>query len=141
MIKLQVIGHLGKDCTSNNVGGKGVINFSVAHSERFKNQTGEEVSKTTWVECAWWTDKQGIVPYLKKGTQVFAEGQCEVKTFQKQDGTTRASLNMRVVSVQLLSGNNNQDPATSHPSIANAGKEKTFEPIVDANLPEGKLPF
>ena len=32
MIKLQIIGNLGKDCIVKEVNGKNVINFSVAHS-------------------------------------------------------------------------------------------------------------
>ena len=40
MIKMQVIGHLGQDATVNNVNGKSVINFSVAHSEKYKNKDG-----------------------------------------------------------------------------------------------------
>jgi len=74
MIKLQVIGHLGKDCTTNVVNGKNVINFSVAHSERYKDASGNQKEKTTWVECAYWTDRTAIAPYLKKGQLVFAEG-------------------------------------------------------------------
>ena len=40
MIKLQVIGNLGKDCVTNVVNGKNVINFSVAHTEKFKDAQG-----------------------------------------------------------------------------------------------------
>ncbi len=43
MIKIQVIGHLGKDCTVNNVNGKNVINFSVAHSEKYKDASKAEL--------------------------------------------------------------------------------------------------
>ena len=53
MIKLQVIGHLGKDCTTNVVNGKNVINFSVAHSERYKDATGNQKEKTTDRSAAW----------------------------------------------------------------------------------------
>jgi hypothetical protein len=49
MIKLTAIGHLGKDCTVNSVNGKNVINFTVAHSEKFKNNEGVQVDKTTWL--------------------------------------------------------------------------------------------
>ncbi len=102
MIKLQVIGNLGKDCVVNNVNGKNVINFSVAHTEKFKDQQGNQKDKTIWVECAWWTERTGIAPYLKKGTQVYAEGQPEVRTYQTQDGKQGASLTIRVQNVQLL---------------------------------------
>lgn len=104
MIKLQVIGHLGKDCTTNVVNGKNVINFSVAHSERYKDATGTQKEKTTWVECAYWTEKTAIAPYLKKGQLVYVEGNPEARAYQKADGTAASSLTMRISSVQLLGG-------------------------------------
>ncbi len=102
MIKLQVIGHLGKDCTTNVVNGKNVINFSVAHSERYKDATGNPVERTIWVDCAYWTERTAVAPYLKKGQQVYAEGTPEVRSYTKNDGTTGTSLTMRVLNVQLL---------------------------------------
>jgi single-strand DNA-binding protein len=102
MIKLQVIGNLGKDCVTNTVNGKNVINFNVAHTEKFKDAQGNQKDKTIWVECAYWTDRTGIAPYLKKGTQVYAEGTPEVRTYPKNDGTTGVSLTLRVQTVQLL---------------------------------------
>ena len=71
MLKLQTIGHLGKDCTTNVVNGKNVINFSVAHSEKYKDSAGVQKEKTLWVECAYWTERAAIAPYLKKGQQVY----------------------------------------------------------------------
>ena len=102
MIKLQVIGNLGKDCVVNTVNGKNVINFNVAHTEKFRDAQGNQKDKTIWVDCAYWTDKTAIAPYLRKGTQVYVEGAPEVKTFPKNDGTTGSSLTLRVLSVQLL---------------------------------------
>ncbi|MDR3714347.1 MAG: single-stranded DNA-binding protein [Puia sp.] len=102
MIKLQVIGNLGKDCVTNAVNGKNVINFNVAHTEKFRDAQGNQKDKTIWVECAYWTDRTGIAPYLKKGTQVYAEGTPEVRTYPKNDGTTGVSLTLRVSNVQLL---------------------------------------
>jgi hypothetical protein len=66
MIKLLVIGNLGKDAIVNNVNGKNVINFSVAHTEKYKDAQGNPKDRTVWVECAYWTDKTAIAPYLKK---------------------------------------------------------------------------
>src|SRR5678816_1887375 len=102
MIKLMVIGNLGKDCIVNTVNGKNVINFSVANTEKFKDSTGAQREKTTWVECAYWTDRTGLAPYLKKGQQVYAEGTPEVRTYQTNDGKSGASLSLRVQTVQLV---------------------------------------
>jgi single-strand DNA-binding protein len=106
MIKLQVIGHLGRDAQVNNVNGKSVINFTVAHSERFKDAQGNQKDRTIWVDCAYWTDRTAVAPYLKKGTQVYAEGQPDVRTYTTQDGRNGASLTLRVLSVQLLGSRN-----------------------------------
>ena len=106
MIKLQVIGHLGQDATVNNVNGKNVINFSVAHSEKFKNKEGVDVNKSVWVSCAYWTEKTNVASYLKKGTQVFVEGSPEAKTYRNQNtNEVMPQLSLRVVSIQLLSSN------------------------------------
>lgn len=102
MIKLQIIGNIGGDCVTNEVNGKNVINFSVAHSERFKNAAGVLQERTIWVRCAYWTERTGIAPYLVKGQQVFVEGTPEVEAFKRQDGEPGASLRMRVREVQLL---------------------------------------
>ena len=87
MIKLQVIGNLGKDCVTNQVNGKNVINFNVAHTEKYRDSTGNVKEKTTWVECAYWTDRVGVAPYLKRGSQVYVEGIPELRHYQKNDGT------------------------------------------------------
>lgn len=102
MIKLQVIGNLGRDCTTNNVNGKTVMNFTVAHTERYRDAQGNQQERTIWVDCAYWSDRTAVAPYLKKGTQVYVEGTPEVRTYTKNDGSTGASLSMRVQSVQLL---------------------------------------
>ena len=102
MIKMQVIGNLGKDCVVNTVNGKNVINFTVAHTEKYKDSQGNNQEKTTWVDCAYWTDRTAVAPYLQKGQQVFVEGTPEVRSFTRNDGTAGASLSMRVREVQLL---------------------------------------
>jgi len=102
MIKLQVIGNLGRDCVTNNVNGRTVMNFTVAHTERYKDAQGNQQDKTIWVDCAYWSDRTAVAPYLKKGTQVYVEGTPEVRTYAKNDGTSGASLSLRVQSVQLL---------------------------------------
>ena len=92
MIKLQVIGNLGKDLVVNNVNGKTVINFSVAHTEKYRDAQGAQKERTTWVECAYWTDRTAVAPYLKKGTQVYVEGTPDVRTYQTNDGRQGAAV-------------------------------------------------
>jgi single-strand DNA-binding protein len=147
MIKLQVIGNLGKDCVVNNVNGKSVINFTVAHSEKFRDSQGNQKDKTIWVDCAYWTDRTGVAPYLKKGTTVFVEGQPDVRTYTTQDGRNGASLSLRVNMVQLVGGRSNAeggqtDSGYSRPAT-NQGYDQTQSTVSAADITEpiDDLPF
>ncbi|WP_336515729.1 single-stranded DNA-binding protein [Pollutibacter soli] len=137
MIKLQVIGRLGKDCATNTVSGKNVINFSVAHSEKFKDSAGALKERTTWVECSYWTERTGIAPYLKKGQQVYVEGAPEVRSYSKNDGTAGASLNLRVFSVQLLGSSERTESTQASNSFGSNGIPVTS----DMSEPVDDLPF
>ncbi|CAN5404303.1 single-stranded DNA-binding protein [soil metagenome] len=114
MIKLQIIGNLGKDCIVKEVNGRNVINYSVAHTERFKDSTGIQKEKTTWVECAYWTDRTAIAPYLKKGQLVYSEGWPEADGYMNKDNQAAATLRMRVREVQLLGGRTDNNENDNH---------------------------
>jgi single-strand DNA-binding protein len=144
MIKLQVIGNLGKDALVNNVNGKNVINFTVAHTEKFKDAQGNQKDKTIWVDCAYWTERTAVAPYLKKGTQVYVEGQPDVRSYTTTDGRNGASLVLRVSSVQLLGGKTNegggnseggsqysQAPSYSQPATSGPSANELTEPLDD----------
>ncbi|HEX8332304.1 MAG TPA: single-stranded DNA-binding protein [Segetibacter sp.] len=146
MVKLQVIGNLGKDCVVNNVNGKSVINFSVAHTEKYKDAQGQQKDKTLWVECAYWTDRTAIAPYLKKGTQVYAEGTPDIRTYTTGDGRQGASLSLRISSVQLLGGrSDNQGGGDSQPGYSqpsyNQGGSTGGSQASDLSEPLDDLPF
>lgn len=120
MIKLQVIGHLGKDGLLKEVNGKSVINFTVAHSERYKDIQGVQKERTTWVDCAYWSDKTAIAPYLVKGQLVYVEGSVEAEAFMNKENQPMATLRMRVTNIQLLgSKNTNGDGQGSTPANTN----------------------
>ncbi|MBI5372225.1 MAG: single-stranded DNA-binding protein [Sphingobacteriales bacterium] len=140
MIKMQVIGNLGKDCVVNTVNGKNVINFTVAHTEKYKDSQGNQQEKTTWVDCAYWSDRTAVAQYLTKGKQVYVEGQPEARSFQRNDGTPGSSLSLRVRDIQLLGGRGEtaggassyQPSASSSPAVGNASSANDItEPVDD----------
>ncbi len=144
MIKLQIIGNLGKDCIVKEINGKNVINFSVAHTERFKDAQGNQKERTTWVECAYWTDRTAIAPYLVKGTMVYAEGSPEADPYMNKEGQAAATLRMRVQNIQLLGGGNRDSQGANQGNVTNTGL--TVSPVVkveavNAPAPVDDLPF
>jgi single-strand DNA-binding protein len=148
MIKMQIIGNLGKDCVVNTVNGKNVINFTVAHTEKYKDSQGNLQEKTTWVDCAYWTDRTAIAQYLTKGKQIFAEGQPEARSFQRNDGTPGSSLSLRVREVQLLGGKGDsnsgggayQQPSNASSALSGSGGSNTPSPN-EITEPVDDLPF
>jgi single-strand DNA-binding protein len=131
MIKAQMIGHLGQDAVIRSVNGKNVINFSVAHTEKWNNSAGVSQQKTVWLECNYWQDKTAIAQYLKKGTQVYVEGVPEVRQWEK-DGRHGANMTLRVSSIQLLGGKPAEAAAAQSTP---ASEEPSFDPNSDS------LPF
>jgi single-strand DNA-binding protein len=141
MIKMQVIGNLGKDCVVNTVNGKNVINFTVAHTEKYRDSQGNNQEKTTWVDCAYWTDKTAIAPYLQKGQQVFVEGTPEVRSFTRNDGTAGASLSLRVREVQLLGRKGDNSGIPSSDAISSSRQDSTAPAVAAVDDVADDLPF
>jgi single-strand DNA-binding protein len=141
MIKLQIVGNLGKDCIVKEINGKNVINFSVAHTEKFKDAQGNPKERTTWVECAYWTDRTAVAPYLKKGQLVYAEGSPEAEGYTNKDNQVAATLRMRVQNVQLLGSKSSDGVQTNQPAMADASSNFGSNKPMDASEPADDLPF
>ncbi len=147
MIKLQVIGNLGADCIQKEVNGKTVINFNVAHSEKFKDAQGNLKERTTWVNCAYWTDRTAVAQYLTKGRTIYAEGTPEADAYSNKDGQPTATLRLRVLMLQLLGSADSgasQNNVSNIGSVSNAGYSDNpavrnpsvvSEPAMDDDLP------
>ena len=138
MIKLQIIGNLGKDCIVKEVNGKNVINFSVAHTERYKDSQGNQKERTTWVECAYWTDRTAVAQYLTKGRTVYAEGSPEADAYTNKEGQAASTLRMRVQNVQLL-GNNASEGSGANPTTSSMPASAKTESMASSG--DDDLPF
>lgn len=151
MIKLQIVGNLGKDCIVKEVNGKNVINFSVAHTERFKDSQGNQRERTTWVECAYWTDRITVAQYLTKGKMVYAEGAPEADGYTNKEGQAAATLRMRVQNLQLLGGSGDGNTSGQQGSNSQQGNVSNVgystPPVIKTEVPspptteDDDLPF
>jgi len=90
--KVILLGRLGKDPEVRNFqnGGK-VVNFSVATSERWKDSDGNQKERTEWHNVAIFNEHLAGVSekYLRKGAQVYLEGQLQTRKWQDQSGQDR----------------------------------------------------
>lgn len=89
--KVILVGRLGKDPEVRNFqnGGR-VVNLRLATSERYKDREGNQQERTEWHSVAIFNEKLGEIAekYLKKGSEVYIEGQLETRKFEK-DGQER----------------------------------------------------
>lgn len=140
MIKLFAVGNVGKDAVVNEVNGKKVMNFTVAHTEKYKDNQGVQQSKTTWMECDYWATNTNVAPYIKKGTLICIEGQPESRAYQTATGECRSSLRVRIERIQLLSSpktEGSQKSEDQFPSPYKSGNTNTTDVIE----PVDDLPF
>ncbi len=125
--KVILIGNLGRDPEVRYMpNGNAVANFSVATSESWKDkQTGENRDKTEWHSIVVFGKLAEIVgEYVKKGTQVYLEGQLQTRKWQDQSGqdhyTAEVVINSLGGTMQILgSRQHNEEPKqTTQPAQA-----------------------
>jgi single-strand DNA-binding protein len=105
MQKLMIIGNLGNDAIVRNVGNDTVISFSVAVNKKIVNpDTGEEKEVSTWFSCAYWTDKTKVAQWLKKGKQVYVEGEISAEIYIDKTNDNCIDLRLRAYKIELLGG-------------------------------------
>lgn len=101
-LEIEIVGNIGNDATVKETNGRKVVNFSVAHTKRFKKADGTQVETTTWVNCSYW-DADKVAPFLKKGTLVLIKGEPNVSVYQSKTGQHNADIRCQVAVLRLLS--------------------------------------
>jgi single-strand DNA-binding protein len=105
--KVILVGNVGKDPEfMMTQSGTGIVNFSVATSESYKDkQTGQQVEKTEWHKIVSYNRLAEIVrDYVKKGSKVYIEGKLQTRKWQDQSGQDRYTTEIIANELQLLDG-------------------------------------
>ena len=121
--EVNLIGRLGKDpeirFTKDN---KPIANFSVATSEKWKDQSGQMQEKTTWHNVVVFGGLADIVQkYLKKGSNVYLSGKLNTEKYTDKNGVekyaTKVIVDMKGKMVMLGEGQsqNNQEKPQAQP--------------------------
>ena len=102
MNKAFIVGNVGNDPEFKQVGESGVLNISVATSERFKDRNGELQEKTEWHRINYWgKGAEGLSRILQKGHKVAVEGSIHTREYDK-DGMKRYTTEIKAFNVELL---------------------------------------
>ncbi|OCG22899.1 MULTISPECIES: single-stranded DNA-binding protein [unclassified Gilliamella] len=141
--KVILVGNLGQDPEVRYMpNGNAVANLSVATSESWKDkQTGETRDRTEWHRVVVFGKLAEIAgEYLKKGSQIYLEGQLQTRKWQDQSGqdryTTEVVINPIGGTLQILGtrngsegmnmGSQNWGQSTNNSSSAPTAQSRPF---------------
>lgn len=126
MLQFQVIGNLGSDAEVKELNGNKAVCFNVAHTERWTQDDGTKREATTWISCILNGDGGKLLPYLKRGAQVFVEGSGSARCYSSpKERKWVAGLNLTVKHIELVGGKMDEVPqelCTAEGAIYKTGK-------------------
>ncbi len=114
--KVILVGNLGNDPEIRYMpNGGAVANITIATSDQWRDKaTGEPREKTEWHRVVLFGKLAEVAgEYLKKGSQVYIEGQLQTRKWQDQSGVDRYSTEVVVQGfngVMQMLGNRPQNP-------------------------------
>jgi single-strand DNA-binding protein len=141
--KVMLIGRLGQDPEVRNTqDGRSLCTFSIATSESWNDKnTGEKREKTEWHRVV--VFNEGLVniiqQYVKKGSNVFIEGQLQTRKWEDKDGiekyTTEVVLQGFNSTFKMLD-NRNSGSVDNNFSQDNAIPDSSnFDSEIDDDIP------
>ncbi|KPN76632.1 single-stranded DNA-binding protein [Shewanella xiamenensis] len=109
--KVILVGNLGQDPEVRYMpNGNAVANITVATSESWKDQQGQQQERTEWHRVVLFGKLAEITgEYLRKGSQVYLEGKLQTRKWKDQSGQDRYSTEVVIDqsgSMQMLGGRN-----------------------------------
>jgi single-strand DNA-binding protein len=115
---LMVIGNLTRDPEVRHTSsGTQVTEFGVAMNRKFKS--GDELREdTTFVDAKVW-GQEGVIPFLKKGKQVFLRGELRQDKWEdKESGSKRSKHFLHVFEISLLGSREESERTKEEPAPA-----------------------
>jgi len=103
--KVILVGHLGRDPELRTFpSGDQVANVSLATTDKWKDkQSGEMREATEWHRLNFFGRQAEIAgQYLRKGSQIYIEGQLRTRKWTDKDGVEKYSTEIRCDVLQML---------------------------------------
>lgn len=133
MNKLTIIGNLTRDVELRTTqSGKSVANFTVAVNRRAK--PGEKAGADFFRVSVWDKQAETCQKYLAKGRKVCVIGSVSVNTYNANDGSTRATLEVFAQDVEFLDSAKQDAPQTEAHGAAQPPAPQ-YTPVYNEDLP------
>ncbi len=132
--KAIILGNLGGDPEVRYAAsGAAVANFTVATSERWKDQQGQPQESTEWHRIVAFGRLGEICgEYLAKGSKVYIEGRIQTRQWEDKDGNKRYTTEIVAHTVKFIEAKKSQVSSTddtgmdSKPVYSGEGSDVPF---------------
>ena len=138
--KVILIGNIGaKPEIRTTQNGDKVASFTIATSENWKDQQGQQQTRTEWHKIVIFGKLTQIVEsYLDKGSKIYIEGQLRTRKWQNQQGqdqyTTEVMLTQFKGSLQMLDAKPSNESNYNNQSNTQLSNRR-IATVVDDEIP------
>jgi single-strand DNA-binding protein len=132
--KVILVGNLGNDPeTKYTQGGMAITKASVATTSVRKDRDGNQQEKTEWHRVTFF-GKLGEIAgeYLRKGSQVYLEGEIRYSEHTGDDGQKRYYTDIVANEMQMLGGRGERSEGGDRPARSAGGPPQRREPAASA---------
>lgn len=145
--KVMLIGNIGaKPEIRTTQKGDKVASFTIATNESWKDQQGQQQTRTEWHKIVIFGGLTQIVEnYLDKGSKIYIEGQLRTRKWQNQQGqdqyTTEVVLTQFNGSLQMLDSNTNTSSNYNNKSDSSKFNNPQLSNKRVATIVDDEIPF
>jgi len=119
--RVILVGNLGKDPETRTLdNGTKVSTFSLATTEKYKDQQGQMKEVTEWHTIVLWKHLAELAEkYLVKGSKIYLEGKITSRSWDDKEGKKHYRTEIVGNSMTFLGGNKGTDTASKEPANDN----------------------
>ena len=100
----------GQIKTSSTQDGMHIVNLRIASSKRYKDKSGAQQEKTTWMSAVAFNRQAEVIgQYFQKGDPIYIEGNLDVRNWEDNQGQKRESIEIRISEFQFVGSKSNSD--------------------------------
>lgn len=139
--KVLLMGNLTRDIELRHTqGGTAVTDLGMAINDRRKNQAGEFVEDTVFVDVTLWGRTAEVAAeYLSKGSSVLIEGRLKLDQWESEGGEKRQKLKVVGEKMQMLGKrNDSEDGGNARPQSQSQPQNQNES---GSSPPDSEIPF
>ena len=128
--KCIFIGYMGADPALTYLpDGRGVVNFSIACGERWKDKAGEVQERTEWIRCVGFGRRAEVISeYFSKGSQIYIEGKMRTREYEK-DGVKHWATEIVIDNFEFCGQRSCGNDAKAQQQAAAYGQQSAQRPV------------